>query len=168
MVAARTGKATEGDVGRGGAARLRSGSDAKLRPELEPRIVRDAKIGDRMLIATPLLIAEEVARVARGDVLTFSELRARLAARFKVDRTCPLTTGAFAALVAGAVGEDIAHHRKPRCPIWRLVRDDGSLNTNWPLDSRYRAALLREEGRRVTRTNAAWRILPRVPKEATP
>jgi alkylated DNA nucleotide flippase Atl1 len=113
-----------------------------------------------MLIATPLLIAEEVSRVARGEVMTFSELRARLAARFSADRTCPLTTGTFAAMVAGAVGEDIAHHRKPRCPIWRLVRDDGSLNTNWPLDSRYRAALLREEGVRVTRTRSTWRALP--------
>ncbi|MGE5339448.1 MAG: hypothetical protein ACM3PU_16585 [Gemmatimonadota bacterium] len=145
-------------------ARSRSGWESKLRPELQPRVVRDPKLGDRLLIATPLLIGEEVARVGRGDVITFSDLRARLAARFKADRTCPLTTGIFAAILAGVVGEDIARRRKPRWPIWRLVRDDGVLSPKWPLDSRYRAALLRDEGLRVTRDKLTWRVLSEAPR----
>jgi len=140
-------------------ARTQSSWESKLRPELEPRVVRDPRLGDRLLIATPLLIAEEIARVPRGDVITFSEVRARLARRFKADRTCALSTGRFAAIVSGAVGEDIARSRKSRWPIWRLVRDDGVLSPNWPLDSRYRAALLREEGVRVTRAGVNWRVL---------
>jgi len=161
-VAARTSNRKEpkgGAVARRGMARARSGWEPKLRPELEPRTVRDPRLGDRLLIATPLLIAEEVARVARGNVITFSEVRARLARRFKSDRTCPLTTGIFAAILSGVVSEDIARKRRPRWPIWRLVRDDGTLSPNWPLDSRYRAALLREEGLRVTRAGTTWRVL---------
>lgn len=161
-VAARTSnrkKSKEGTVARKGMARSRTSWEAKLRPELEPRVVRDPRLGDRLLIATPLLIAEEVARVPRGEVITFSEVRARLARRFKADRTCPLTTGIFAAVVSGAAGEDITRRRKPRWPIWRLVRDNGMLSPNWPLDSRYRATLLREEGVRVTRAGETWRVL---------
>ena len=139
--------------------RTRASWEEKLRPDLAPKVVRDPKLGGRLLVATPLLLAEEVARVRRGDVITFSKLRARLAARFKADRACPLTTGIFAGIVAGAVGEDIAHRRKPRWPIWRLVRDNGMLNENWALDSRYRAALLRDEGLRVTRVNDTWKVL---------
>jgi hypothetical protein len=140
-------------------ARSRTGWEVKLRPELQPRVVRDPRQGDQLLIPTPLLVAEEVGRVARGKVLTLSELRTSLAKRFKADRTCPMTTGIFAAIVAGAVREDIARRRKPRWPIWRLVRDDGSLNPNWPLSGRYRAALLRDEGMTVTRAGTTWRAL---------
>ena len=160
MVTARTSnKKTRAAGTRRAMARSRSGWEAKLRPELQPRVVRDPRHGDQLLIPTPLLVAEEVARVARGKVLTLSELRGSLAKRFKADRTCPMTTGIFAAIVAGAVSEDIARRRKPRWPIWRLVRDDGTLNPNWPLSGRYRAALLREEGMRVTRGKMAWRVL---------
>lgn len=144
---------------RRGMARSRGSWEQKLRPELEARVVRDPRIGDRLLIATPLLIGEAMSHVPRGHVITLSALRAQLASRFKADRTCPLTTGIFAAILAGVVGEDIAKRKKPRWPIWRLVRDDGTLSTNWALDSRYRAALLREEGVKVTRASATWRVL---------
>jgi alkylated DNA nucleotide flippase Atl1 len=139
--------------------RARTAWEAKLRPDLEPRVVRDPRMSDRLLIATPMLLAEEIARVPRGSVITFGELRGRLAKRFKADRSCPLTTGIFAAILAGVVSDDLAHHRKSRWPIWRLVRDDGTLSKNWELASRYRATLLREEGLRVTRAGETWRVI---------
>lgn len=151
-------------VARKGSVRARPTGESQLRPELEPRVANDPKLGDRVLTPTPLAIVEEVSRVPRGQVLTFSDLRARLAARFKADRTSMPSTSAFAAIVAGAVRDDIAHHRRPRCPIWRLVRDDGRLSSNWPLDSRYRAALLRDEGLRVTRDKLNWRVLAETPQ----
>lgn len=142
-----------------GMVRTRAGWNEKLRPALIPRVVDDPKRGGKLLIATPLLLAEEVARTPRGAVITFSQLRDRLARRFDADRTCALTTGIFAAILAGAVGDDILHERKARWPIWRLVKDDGALNPNWPLDARYRAALLREEGLRVTWMKKGWKVL---------
>lgn len=162
MVAARASKKKTRAAGvRRGMAHSRSGWEVKLRPELQPRVVSDPRHGDQLLVPTPLLVAEEIARVVRGKVLTLSELRAGLAKRFKADRTCPMTTGIFAAIVAGAVKEDLVRRRKPRWPIWRLVRDDGTLNPNWPLSGRYRAALLRGEGMTVTRAGATWRALAR-------
>lgn len=139
-----------------GMAAARAGWEAKLRPDLEPKVVDDPRQGGRMLVATPLAVAAEVAKVRRGEVLTAGELRARLARHFHADRTCPLSTGIFLAIVAGAVSEDLRRGRKPRWPVWRVVADDGSLHPKWPLDARWRAAMLREEGLRVLRCPSGW------------
>ena len=129
---------------------------AKLRPELAPRVVEDRRRGGRLLLPTPLLIGEAVAGVPRGQVVTVGQLRRALAERFDADRTCPLMTGIFATILAGAVAEDLGQRRKPRWPIWRLVRDDGTLHPKWPLDTLYRATRLREEGARITHRQGHW------------
>jgi hypothetical protein len=132
---------------------------AKLRPELEPEIVADRRLGDRLLLPTPLLMAEELTRVPVGATIPVSALRARLAQRFGADRTCPLMTGLFIKILAGVVSEDLAQRRKPRWPVWRLVNDNGTLSTTWPLDARYRATRLREEGVKLGRRAGAWQVL---------
>ena len=137
-------------------AAARTGWEAKLRPDLQPKVVEDPRQGGRTLVATPLLVAAEVAKVRRGEVLTVRELRARLARHFHADRTCPLSTGIFLAIVAGAVSEDLRRGRKARWPVWRVVGDDGRLSPKWPLDARYRASLLRDEGRLVTFASGGW------------
>jgi hypothetical protein len=133
--------------------------NAKLRPELEPEIVSDKRLGDRLLLPTPLLVAGEIAQVPRGATITVSQLRGRLAQRFGADRTCPLMTGIFVKIIAGAVAEDLTQERKPRWPVWRLVNDSGTLSTTWPLDALYRATRLREEGVRLGHKGGAWQVL---------
>jgi len=119
-------------------------------------VVEDSRRGGRLLLPTPLLVAEAVADIPRGSVLTIGQLRTALAERFDAAVTCPLMTGVFARILAGVVVEDLARRRRPRVPIWRLVRDDGTLHPNWPLDALYRAAMLREEGVRLTRRRGHW------------
>jgi alkylated DNA nucleotide flippase Atl1 len=133
--------------------------EAKLRPALQPSIVADKRSGQSLLLPTPLLVGEVIASIPRGHVITYSCLRAQLARRFNAESTCPLMTGIFASILAGAVADDLAAHRKPRWPIWRLVRDDGTLNPKWPLDVLYRASLLRAEGVRLTRRRGTWAAL---------
>lgn len=163
MVAARTpnvclahvsagGKAAKGAVRRNRALSW----EAKLRPELAPRVVDDPRRGGRLLLPTALLVGEAVAAVPRGQVVTIDQLRRTLAERFDADRTCPLMTGIFAAILAGAVADDLGQRRKPRWPIWRLVRDDGTLHPKWPLDTLYRATMLRQEGVRITQRHGNW------------
>jgi alkylated DNA nucleotide flippase Atl1 len=130
--------------------------DAKLRPELAPRVVEDGRRGGRLLLPTPLLVGEALAAVPSGQVITIGQLRQALALRFGADRTCPLMTGIFATILAGAVADDLGQRRRPRWPIWRLVRDDGTLHPKWPLDALYRATMLREEGVRITHRNGHW------------
>ena len=138
---------------------VRATWDAKLRPELAPRVVEDRRRGGSLLLPTPRLVGEAVAAIPRGHVMTVTQLRRALAARFNADSTCPLMTGMFATILAGAVVEDLGQRRKPRWPIWRLVRDDGTLHPKWPLDALYRATLLRQEGVRLTQRNGHWAAL---------
>lgn len=133
--------------------------EARLRPELQPRIVRDKRSGESLLLPTPLLVGEVVSAVPRGQVITLSQLRDQLAQRFSAAKTCPLMTGIFAGILAGVVADDLGQRRKPRWPIWRLVRDDGTLNPKWALDVLYRASMLRAEGLRLTRRNGTWAVL---------
>jgi alkylated DNA nucleotide flippase Atl1 len=167
MVAARTPNVCLAHVsagrkaGQGAVRRQRAspGWEAKLRPELAPRVVEDHRRGGRLLLPTPLLVGEAVAAVPSGQVITVGQLRRKLAERFDADRACPLMTGIFAAILAGAVADDLGQRRKPRWPIWRLVRDDGTLHPKWPLDALYRATRLREEGVRITRRHGQWAAL---------
>ena len=133
--------------------------EAKLRVDLAPKVVEDRRRGGSLLLPTPPLVAEVVASIPRGHVMTIGRLRAALAERFSADATCPLMTGIFAMILAGAVVEDLGQRRKPRWPIWRLVRDDGTLHPKWPLDPLYRATMLRQEGVRLTRRNGHWAAL---------
>jgi alkylated DNA nucleotide flippase Atl1 len=134
----------------------RTSWEAKLRPTMEPQVVDDRGRGVRLLLPTPLLIAEAIASIPRGQVLTIGRLRTRLAQQFGADRTCPLMTGAFVSVLAGVVAEDLGRRHKPRWPIWRLVREDGTLHPKWPLDPLYRAAMLRQEGVRLTHRKGHW------------
>jgi len=107
-----------------------------------------------------LLVAEEIARVPAGATLSVSQLRSRLAKRFGAERTCPLMTGMFVKILAGVVAEDLAQRRQPRWPVWRLVNDNGTLSTTWPLGALYRATRLREERVKLGRRAGAWQVLP--------
>jgi hypothetical protein len=169
MVAARTPNMIQATGTRRPAAPVTAGRaprkpkavdwNAKLRPELEPEVVTDRRLGDRLLLPTPLLVAEVIASVPAGATIRISQLRDRLAQQFGADRTCPLMTGIFVKIIAGAVADDLVQRRKPRWPVWRLVGDDGRLNTTWPLDALYRATRLREEGVRLGRKAGAWQVL---------
>lgn len=133
--------------------------NAKLRPDMQPRVVTDHRRGDRLLLPTPLLVAAEVLAVPAGRTLTMSQLRARLALRHDADRTCPLMTGMFVKVIAGAVADDLVHQRTERWPIWRLVADDGRISRDWPLDALYRATRLRGEGVKIGRKGDDWQVL---------
>jgi len=119
----------------------------------------DKRFGDRLLLPTPLLVAELIGQVPKGHTITASKLRDSLAQRFGADRACPLMIGAFTKIIAGAVADDLTRGRKPRWPVWRLVNDDGTLATTWPLDALYRATRLREEGARLGRKGGRWQVL---------
>ena len=121
----------------------------KLHPEQQPAIVPDRR--GRMLIPTPLLVARALRRVPTGRLITAAQLRARLARRAGADFTCPLTTGIFLNILAGATEEALAEGRAPVAPYWRVVDEQGRLSPKFPPGSQRQATHLRAEGHRVTR-----------------
>jgi len=128
---------------------------AKLEKEQEPRVVDvPPKMAKRfgtgkMLIATPLLVDALIRKVEKGKLVTVRQLRERLAKDFKVDSTCPLTTGIFVRIAAETAEEDLSHGVTDITPYWRVIRDDGSLNEKFPGGVAAQATHLRQEGHTI-------------------
>lgn len=133
---------------------------AKLRPELEPKVVEHRKSGTRMLVPSPMLLAEELRSVRKGRLVTPATLRERLARRSGAESACPMTTGICLSIVAGAAEEQIAAGRRPVAPYWRVVEADGSLRARNPAGPAVQARHLRAEGHRLVRRSgrAGWAV----------
>ncbi len=125
----------------------------KLRSDQQPKVVRDRR--GRMLVPTPMLVARAVRRVPNGRLITAERLRARLARAARVDLACPMTTGIFLSIIAGAAEEALANGDLPVAPYWRVVQPDGSLPEKFPVRAGAQAAHLRAEGHRLMRGRVA-------------
>jgi alkylated DNA nucleotide flippase Atl1 len=124
---------------------------AKLEKPQEPRLVavpaKMSRFGNgMMLIPTPKLVDDLIRKIPKGKLATVSELRRKLAADFKADVTCPLTTGIFVRIAAEAAEEDREQGRKRVTPYWRVVKDDGSFNPKLPGGVAQQTRTLRAEG----------------------
>ena len=131
----------------------------KLRPELEPKVVPAPGGKGRMLVPTPLLVVAEIRRIRRGSLATPARIRSALAMKLGADVTCPLTTGIFLNILAGATEDQLAEGRRPLAPYWRVVEPDGSLSMKRPGGPVRQAARLRAEGHRLVRLpRGTWRV----------
>ena len=116
--------------------------------DVPPKMAKRFGTG-KMLIATPLLVDALIRKVEKGKLVTVRQLRERLAKDFKVDSTCPLTTGIFVRIAAETAEEDLRMGRGDITPYWRVIRDDGSLNEKFPGGLATQAAHLEEEGHTI-------------------
>lgn len=95
---------------------------AKLEKPQNPRLVavppKMSRFGSgMMLIPTPKLVDELLRTIPKSKLATVSELRRKLAADFKADVTCPLTTGIFVRIAAEAAEQDRERGRQRITPI---------------------------------------------------
>ncbi len=137
----------------------------KVNKPLEPQIKEApesmARWGTgKMLIATPLLVEEVVKNIPEGTVVCGKDIRNELAKDFDAEFTCPLTTGIFLRLVSEAAEEDRANGRTDIAPYWRVVKDDGSLNSKFPGGEEHQAALLAKEGIKALKIGKKWFAQP--------
>jgi len=102
-----------------------------------------------MLIATPHEVDALIRKTKKGQLITVSELRTRLARDHNTDTTCPLTTGIFVRIAAETAEEDLRNGRKRITPYWRVVRDDGSLYESFPGGVKAQSRRLKEEGHSI-------------------
>ena len=127
----------------------------KLEKEQEPKIVKiPPKMVKRfgtgkMLIPRPLDVDALIRRVKKGKLVTQDQIRKRLAKDFKVNVTCPITTGIFVRIAAEAAEEDLREGKKQITPYWRVIRADGSLNEKFPGGTKAQAARLKKEGHSI-------------------
>ena len=138
--------------------RSRTPWSIKLHPAHDAKVIPDHR--GRMLIPTPLLVAAELRRVPRGRLITAATLRERLARRAGADFTCPMTTGIFLNIVAGATEEAIAEGRRPVAPYWRVVDDKGRLPPKFPPGAAIQTAHLRAEGHAISPDGRVREVAP--------
>lgn len=74
----------------------------------------------RMLVASPLAVAQAVSAIPEGRVMRMPELRDMLARQYGADYACPLSTGIFLRIAAEAAEEEGSY-----LPWWRVVDRDG-------------------------------------------
>lgn len=83
----------------------------------------DIPAGANMLIATPLILDAYIRQIPKGQFVTIKQIRKDLAAEYKAEYTCPVTTGIFIRIVAEAAYEEY-ENGKPLSkitPFWRAL-----------------------------------------------
>jgi hypothetical protein len=131
---------------------------AKLRPDMKHVVAPDPKGRGQMLLPTPALVAREISTIPAGALLTFPVLRTRLAQRYRAHFTCPLMTGIFFNIIAGAAEEQLAAGQPPLAPYWRVVLDNGSLSPKTPAGPDRQAEHLRHEGHIIEPRRSQLRV----------
>jgi hypothetical protein len=131
---------------------------AKLRPELKLEVVPDGKGRGQMLLPTPMLVAAAISAVPEGELITVPTLRLRLAKANDADLTCPLMTGIFFNIIAGAVEEQLEAGEPPVAPYWRVILDDGTLSPKTPSGPERHAEHLRSEGHTIQARGAKLQV----------
>lgn len=85
---------------------------------------RGFDVGDKMLIPTPRLIDDYIKGLKSGQCVGVPILRESLAAQYKAQFTCPLTTGIFLRIVCEAAYDELDQRQKALkdiTPFWRVV-----------------------------------------------
>jgi hypothetical protein len=83
----------------------------------------DIPAGSTMLIATPRIVESYIRNIPRGQEADMSRIRRDLAAEYRADYTCPVTTGIFLRIVSEAAYEkwNSGAKLKDITPFWRAV-----------------------------------------------
>jgi len=117
-----------------------------------PRVVR---INKRMskawgkgtcVIPAPREVDAMMRQVPRGKLITMNDIRTRLAKRHHTTIACPITTGIFARIAAGAAEEAAERGEKNVTPYWRTLKQGGVLNEKYPGGVEGQKRLLKKEG----------------------
>lgn len=101
----------------------------KLDPKIEAEVVKTEKdfagvpAGTRLLVPTPYIVESYIRKIPKGVSVTPQTLRKDLAAEYKAEATCPLTTGIFLRIVAEAAYEQYLAGKplKDLAPFWRVI-----------------------------------------------
>lgn len=100
----------------------------------------------QMVITSPKMMYELVMQVPKGSLVLQDEIRLKFARDFKVQHTCPMTTGIFLRIAAEASEEYRSEGVKKIAPYWRVVKENGMLNEKFPGGIEGQKALLEKEG----------------------
>jgi alkylated DNA nucleotide flippase Atl1 len=101
-----------------------------------------------MVIPAPREVDEIMRKVPSGKVTTTNEIREGLARKHNASIGCPITTGIFARIAAGAAVEQVGKWEEIT-PYWRTLKVGGVINEKYPGGVEGQRRLLEKEGHKV-------------------
>lgn len=102
-----------------------------------------------VVIPMPMEVNEVMRKVPKGKLTTINEIRAVLAKKHGATIGCPITTGIFAWVAAGAAEEQRQKGEKNITPYWRTLKVGGVINEKYPGGAVAQKKLLEKEGHKV-------------------
>ena len=102
-----------------------------------------------LVIPAPKEVDRLMKKVPRGKVVTINGIREALARRHRATIGCPITTGIFARIAAGAAAEEEAEGKKRITPYWRTLKSKGEINARYPGGNADQKRRLEAEGHKV-------------------
>ena len=97
----------------------------ELKVEVIDKDFADVKKGEKMLIATPLIVDDYIRHIPKGKEGSLAQMRKDLAAEYHADKTCPVTSGIFLRIVAEAAYEEYQQGNpiSKITPFWRIINE---------------------------------------------
>lgn len=127
--------------------------------EIPLRMARTLGEGN-MVILTPKIVDTYIKSIPKGSLATINSIRSHFAHQYRTATTCPITTGIFTWISAGAAEEDRAAGKKNITPYWRVLKQGGKLNPKYPGGVKQQATYLQKEGFEILKgkTENNWRV----------
>ncbi len=101
------------------------------------------------VIPQPLEVDYVMKKVPKGKLITINQIREILAKKHASTIACPICTGIFARISAGAAGEDLEKGKKKVTPYWRTLKEGGIINEKYPGGFEEQIKLLEAEGHTI-------------------
>jgi len=98
-----------------------------------------------LLIPTPMDVAEALRIPKKGELITVNQIRDLLSKKFSADYTCPMVTGIFINIIAGA-SEENREYAEEVFPWWRVLKKNGLLSDKFPSTPDLQKGFLESEG----------------------
>lgn len=108
--------------------------------------------GGSMVVSSPAEVDGVIRQIARGEVITLSDLRDAIARRHGVAVACPVSTAIFVGMSARASEElrEMGAGHEALTPWWRVLKPGGFLNPKMPGGVERQALFLEADGVRVS------------------
>ena len=101
------------------------------------------------VIPAPIEVDAIMKKVPAGEVITINDIREILAKKHGTNIACPITTGIFAWISAGAADEALKEGKKRITPYWRTLKTGGLLNEKYPGGVEGQMKMLEKEGHTI-------------------
>lgn len=101
-----------------------------------------------VVIPAPMEVYELMGKIPEGKLITINDIRSALAKRHGATIGCPICTGIFARVAAGAAEEE-QNQGKKTIPYWRTLKAGGVINEKYPGGVEGQKRLLEKEGHTI-------------------